>query len=130
MTHILLAGLGGFFGAASRYGLSSLTQRLAGMPYFPVGTLLVNVLGCFVIGLLAGVAEVRGPFTAHARVLLISGLLGGFTTFSAFGFETVELLRSGRPALAATNLVVQLVVGLAAVWGGLLLGRSLWGATG
>jgi CrcB protein len=127
MTHILLAGLGGFVGAAGRYGLSTLTQRLAGMPFFPFGTLLVNVVGCLLIGMLAGMAEVRGPLTEHARVLLITGVLGGFTTFSAFGFETIELARSGRLALAATNVVVQLLVGLAAVWGGILMGRHLCG---
>lgn len=128
MTHILLAGLGGFVGAAGRYGLSSLTQRLAGTPFLPIGTLVVNALGCLAIGLLAGWAEVRGPLTDHARVLLITGLLGGFTTFSAFGFETVELARSGRLGLAALNVGLQLVVGLAAVWVGILLGRHFYGA--
>lgn len=123
MTNLLLAGLGGCLGAMGRYGLSTLTQRWAGSPLFPVGTLTVNVLGCFLIGLLAGISEVRGPMVQHLRMFLIAGLLGGFTTFSAFGFETVELLRVGRVGAALLNVGLQLAVGLSAVWLGLSLGR-------
>lgn len=125
MFNFLLAGIGGFFGAAGRYGLSTLTQRWAGSPYLPVGTLVVNVLGCLVIGLLAGVGESRGPFTPHMRILLLTGVLGGFTTFSAFGFETVELFRLGQVGAGLLNVAIQLTLGLGAVWGGLALGRML-----
>ena len=123
MTNLFLAGLGGCLGAMGRYGLAMLTQRAAGSPFFPVGTLTVNVLGCFFIGFLAGLSEVRGPMTPHLRVFLLAGLLGGFTTFSAFGFETVELLRIGRVGAALLNVGLQLGVGLSAVWLGLVLGR-------
>jgi CrcB protein len=123
MLHLLLAGLGGFLGAAGRYGLSSLTQRWAGSPFFPVGTLVVNVLGCLFIGLLVGVGETRGPFTPGMRVLLLTGLLGGFTTFSAFGFETVELFRTGNAAAAVGNIALQLGLGLGAVWLGITVAR-------
>lgn len=125
MTNLLLAGFGGFLGAAGRYGLSSLTQRWAGSPYFPAGTLAVNVLGCLFIGLLAGLSEVRGPMLPHLRVFLLAGLLGGFTTFSAFGFETIELFRIERFGMAFLNIGLQLIVGLASVWGGILLGRLM-----
>jgi CrcB protein len=125
MFNLLLAGIGGFLGAAGRYGLSSLSQRWAGSPYLPVGTLVVNVLGCLAIGVLAGVGETRGPFTPHMRVLLLTGLLGGFTTFSAFGFETIELVRTGQLGAGVLNVALQLGLGLSAVWGGIALGRLL-----
>lgn len=125
MSNLLLTGLGGFFGAMGRHGLSGLSQRLAGSPFFPLGTLVVNVLGCLAIGLLAGVAESRGAFTPERQAFLLTGLLGGFTTWSAFGFESVQLLRSGHAALAATNVLLQLVVGFAAVFAGLALGRHV-----
>ena len=123
MLNLLLAGLGGFLGAAGRYGLSSLTQRWAGSGYFPVGTLVVNVLGCLVMGVLVGLAEARGPFTPHVRVLVLTGVLGGFTTFSAFGFETVELFRVGQVGAGLLNVGLQLGLGLTAVWAGVMLGR-------
>lgn len=125
MNLLLFTGLGGFLGAVSRHGLSGLAQRLAGSPYFPVGTLVVNVLGCLVIGALAGMAESRGAFTPERQAFLLTGLLGGFTTFSAFGYESVQLLRSGHTALAGLNVLLQLAVGIGAVCGGLLLGRYL-----
>ena len=123
MWNLLLAGLGGFLGAASRYGLSTFTQRLAGSPAFPYGTLVVNVLGCLLIGLAAGYGETRGVLGPGARVFLLAGVLGGFTTYSAFGFETVDLLHSGQTGTALLNVGLQLVLGIGAVWGGLLLGR-------
>jgi len=125
MINILLAGLGGFVGAAGRYGLTGLSQRLAGSSAFPVGTLVVNVLGCLAIGLVVGLTENRGPLSAEARVLILAGVLGGFTTFSAFGFETVELVRAGHAGRAASNVLLQVALGLGAVWGGMGLGRHL-----
>ncbi len=124
MSNLLLAGLGGLFGAMGRHGLSGLSQRLAGSTSFPVGTLAVNVLGCLAMGLLAGLAESRGAFTPERQAFLLTGLLGGFTTFSAFGYETVQLLRSGMPGQAALNVGLQLGAGLAAVAGGLWLARQ------
>ena len=125
MSNLLLTGLGGFFGAMGRHGLGGLSQRLVGSPLFPFGTLLVNVLGCLAIGALAGVAESRGAFTAERQAFLLTGLLGGFTTWSAFGFESVQLLRTGHAGLAAGNVVLQLAVGFAAVFAGLALGRHI-----
>ncbi len=79
----------------------------------------MNVLGCLVIGVLGGLVETRGLFTAEVRLFLFTGFLGGFTTFSAFGFETVFLLRRGDWSLAALYVVLSVIVGLAAVWIGL-----------
>ena len=125
MTNLLLAGLGGFFGAMGRHGLSGLTQRLTGSPWFPVGTLVVNVLGCLAIGVLAGVAESRGAFTPERQAFLLTGLLGGFTTWSAFGYESVQLMRSGQLGLAVLNVALQLGLGLGAVFAGILAARHL-----
>ena len=92
MSKILLVGFGGFVGAVLRYGISGWVQRWTGSVNFPYGTLAVNLLGCLVIGLLAGLAEDRGLFTPEARLFLFIGVLGAFTTFSTFGIETLNLL--------------------------------------
>ena len=125
MQRVLLIGIGGFVGSVLRYGLGTTVQRWTAPSPFPAGTVVVNRLGCLVIGLLAGLAEARGGISAELRSLVFVGLLGGFTTFSAFGLETVELMRGGRAGLAAVNVLVQVVVGLTGVWGGLSLTRAL-----
>ena len=117
---ILLIGLGGGVGAILRYGLATAVQSAAGGA-FPLGTLLVNVLGCFGIGVLEGLAEARAFGSPEARALLVVGLLGGFTTFSAFANETVSAAQGGAPWVAGANVVLSVVLCLAAVW----LGRSL-----
>lgn len=123
MLNVLLAGVGGFVGAAGRYGLGGFAQRLGGSTAFPVGTLAVNVLGCLAIGAIAGVTESRGPLSGEARALILAGVLGGFTTFSAFGLETTELVRAGHGGRAAINVVLQVALGLGAVWAGWAVGR-------
>jgi len=123
---ILLVGLGGFVGSVTRYLLSRSVQDWAGGHWFPWGTLTVNVIGCLVIGLLAGLSEHRDLLGPNTRALLFVGLLGGFTTFSAFGNETVGLWRDGHSAQAAGNVALQLVLGLGAVWVGLRVARALW----
>jgi CrcB protein len=120
----LLVGLGGFLGSVLRYGAGGLAQRLA--PYgaaFPTGTLVVNALGSLCIGLLGALAESRGLFGPGARLALFIGLLGGFTTFSTFSFETLQLARAGQWLLAGLNVGAQLLLGLGAVWLGWMLGR-------
>ena len=92
---------------------------LATQPRFPFGTLAVNVLGCALIGVFAAFAEAIPSLNGPARLLLVTGLLGGFTTFSAFGLETVLMLRRGDTALAAAYVVASLVLGLIAVWIGM-----------
>ena len=118
--NVLLVGLGGGAGAIARYLLSGAAQGVARGSAFFVGTLLVNVLGCFAIGVVSELAERRGYITSEARALVVVGFLGGFTTFSAFANETVNAVRGGTPWLGVLNVVVSLVTCLAAVW----LGRG------
>lgn len=117
---ILLIGLGGFAGAFLRYGLSTAAQS-AFPGAFPIGTLLVNVLGCLAIGVLSGMAEARALLSPELRALVGVGLLGGFTTFSAFANETLNAARDGALLSAAANVLVSVALCLGAVW----LGRSL-----
>ena len=125
MIRLLLVGTGGFLGSVLRYLASGAVQSAARYAHFPWGTLAVNTAGCLLIGFLAGAAEARGVFSLEQRLFLITGFLGGFTTFSAFGYETFFLARVGEVALAAANVCGQLVFGLAAVWAGHLLANLL-----
>lgn len=125
MTRLLLIGCGGFAGSVARYLVAGWAQRLAPGGGFPAGTLVVNVTGCLLIGVLAGLAEERGVLGTEARALLMIGLMGGFTTFSTFGLETINLLRDGEPLAAALNIGASVVLGVLAVWVGLVLARML-----
>lgn len=121
MNNVLLVGAGGFIGSILRYWMSGYIQQLAKNTIFPFGTLVVNFLGCLVIGFLSQLAEDHGIFTAETRSLVFIGILGGFTTFSTFGNETMNLLRDAQNLLAFGNLAGHFVLGLSAVW----LGRSI-----
>ena len=90
-VQMLLVGCGGFVGAVLRFLLSSWTHRISGVEQFPVGTLAVNVTGCLAIGLIAGLAETRDFLHPEARLVIVVGLLGGFTTYSAFAYDTLAL---------------------------------------
>ena len=122
MLRTLLAGAGGFFGAAARYWLGGLIHRRLGAA-FPYGTLAINVTGCFAIGFLGVMAEERLTLGTEARVFWMIGVLGGYTTFSSFGYETMALLREGSTAAALLNVGLQVVLGLLAVWAGAALAR-------
>ena len=122
----LAVGLGGFVGALGRYGLTGLVQRYA-RGDFPWGTLAVNVLGCFLIGLLMALARFGVVFGPRTRTFLGIGLLGSLTTFSTFGYETMELFRTGSWLAAAGNVAGNVILGLVAVLAGLVLGRLLAG---
>ncbi len=93
---------------------------------FPFGTLAVNVIGCLCIGFLSELAESRSLFSTDARAFLVVGILGGFTTFSAFGNETMNLLRDGETALALANIGAQVALSLGAVWLGYTLAHLIW----
>jgi CrcB protein len=125
MGEIFLVGIGGFVGSVLRYVLSGWIHRILDNPWFPYGTLGANVLGCFLIGFLAGLAEIRGLFTSETRLLVFIGVLGGFTTFSSFAFETFSLAKNVQTLAALMNIALQLVLGLIAVWVGQILAR-LW----
>ena len=118
MTALLVA-LGGAAGAVLRYWVGMAVQRSLG-PGFPWGTLAVNVSGCFVMGLVAGVAERQDSLTPGTRLFLVVGVLGGFTTFSAFANETVGAARAGAIQLSMMNVVGSVGLCLAAVWLGRL----------
>ncbi len=121
MHPVLLVGLGGFLGAVARYTLGGLVLHLTVQERFPFSTFAVNLLGCLAVGVLAGLAERHQAFGPDARLFLFTGLLGGFTTFSAFGLEAVYLLRRGEVATAALYAGGSVVLGIAAVWLGLKL---------
>lgn len=124
MKGLLLVGIGGFFGSAARYLVSNGMARWTLQNGFPYGTLSVNLAGCFVIGILAGGIERHQWLSADARLLLLTGVLGGFTTFSAFGLETVQLVRRGEWVFAAGNILLSVILGLLAVHAGMLLTGS------
>jgi CrcB protein len=127
MRTLFWIACGGGAGALLRYLVSLGCQRLAG-GVFPVGTLAVNVIGCLLIGFLG--ALLSGPLLVRdeLRLGLLVGLLGGFTTFSSFGWETISLLNDGEWSRAAVNVVGSNVLGLAAVWIGYRVAQQLGGA--
>ena len=116
--------LAGALGTVSRYGLAGLVQRLSGGS-FPWGTLVVNLVGCFLAGLLWGMFEKRGVVTALPRTVLLVGFLGAFTTFSTMTLETTEMLRASELVYATANLTLQNGIGLAAIFAGTMLGRMI-----
>jgi CrcB protein len=114
MVNVLLVGLGGLVGSVSRYGVAVLCSRLGAS--FPWGTLAVNVAGCLAVGALV---PFLGGLGERGRLLLVTGFLGGFTTFSALGLETQAMAKE-QPGLAALYVAGTLAAGLGAVW----LGRA------
>jgi CrcB protein len=114
---------GALAGAPLRYFLGSRVQEAWGAG-FPAGTLFVNISGCFLIGVLATLAEERDFLSREARLLLITGLLGSYTTFSAFGYETLDLLRDNHVWRAIANVVVSCAAGVVAAWLGMLAARA------
>lgn len=119
MKGILIVALGGAIGSVARYKLSGYVLHHTIDWRFPAGTFVVNVAGCLVAGILAGLAEKHHVLSADTRLLLFTGVLGGFTTFSAFGLETMFLLKRGEVLVAGANVVLSVVAGLAALWLGL-----------
>jgi CrcB protein len=123
MINLLFVAAGGAVGAILRYAVSGLTHRITG-PAFPWGTMAVNVLGCFLIGLLWAATE-RAPISPRTSLFLFTGVLGAFTTFSTYGLETFNLLRGGEMGPSLANVLVSNVVGLAAVAAGFALTQFL-----
>ena len=124
MKQALIVGAGGFGGCIARYLVGVLVTRLLNAPVFPYATLLVNIVGCLLIGVLGGLAQSTRVLSPELQLLLITGLLGGFTTYSTFGYQAVTLLRDGYLTTAILFVATHLALGLWAVWFGLFLVRA------
>lgn len=122
MRKLLLLAIAGALGTLARYGLAGLTQRLT-RAYLPWGTLAVNVLGCFLAGLLWALFESRWPVSGETRAIVLVGFMGAFTTFSAWILETGELVRATEWGFAALNLSLHIVLGFAALYVGMVVAR-------
>ena len=112
-------------GAAARYLVVMGVNGALGGSGFPYGTLAVNALGCFLIGLIVGFAEAHKPLNPEIEAFSIIGVLGGFTTFSAFGIDTIRLFRDRAYVAGSANVLLQVAVGLTAVVVGLRVGQAL-----
>lgn len=126
MYNLLILGLGGFFGAISRYMLSEYVQNLFKQTAFPYGTLAVNILGCFVLGLLTHAAGAKGLLDAQTRLFLMVGFVGAFTTFSTFSLESANLFQSGQNAAGMLNILTSNLLGLVFVFIGQSVASQLW----
>jgi CrcB protein len=124
LERTLIVGAGGFLGSAARYLVQGAVYRYVPTD-FPYATFLINVSGCFGIGFLAVLAQDSFVIGPSARLFLMVGVLGGYTTFSTFGYETMELLREGGGLAAAANAAGQVLLGLLAVWLGAATARIL-----
>jgi CrcB protein len=120
---LMLVGMGGFLGSTLRFLLGGWVQRALPVGQFPVGTMAVNVLGCLCIGYLGGLMEQRQLLDSGLRLFLLVGLLGGFTTFSTFAFESLALTQDSQYLKLLLNVVGQVVMGFTAAWLGLLAAR-------
>ena len=116
--------LGGAIGTGCRYWLSTFVYSIIVEPTFPYANLIINVSGSFIIGILAGLFERRLLVSPTLRVALLTGVLGGYTTFSSFSFETYNLLRDRELGLALLNAAGSVLLGLVAVWVGMRLANS------
>ncbi|TCV61337.1 camphor resistance protein CrcB [Neorhizobium sp. R1-B] len=124
MNHMLLVAIGGALGSVCRYLVGLWALRQFG-PNFPWGTLTVNVAGSFAIGLLAELIVRRYDASPEMRLLLITGVLGGFTTFSAFSLDVITLFERGAALAGATYVLASVAISLGAVFAGLALGRAM-----
>jgi CrcB protein len=122
---ILSVGAGGFAGAILRYLACFYTDRMAEDAIIPYGTLLVNILGCLLIGLGWGIVNARDILSPEIRLFLFTGVLGGFTTYSTFGYESFLLAQKGNFILPVLNITIHIFAGISAVWAGHLLGEMV-----
>lgn len=125
MTHFLLVALGGAIGATARHGVGLLAVRYFGHG-FPFGTLAVNIVGSLIMGLLIGTLAARQIGSESIRLFVATGLLGGFTTFSAFSLDVVSLWERGQIGLATGYVLISVFVSILALFGGLAVSRAVW----
>jgi CrcB protein len=122
LQRVMLIGLAGALGTLARYGLGGLVQRLSGGE-LPWGTLFVNVLGCFLFGLVWTLSSERLVISEEVRIIMLGGFMGAFTTFSTFIFDTGGFLRHEQYFLATGNMLIQVTIGLLSFFGGAISGR-------
>jgi len=125
LLNLVYVGVGGFLGSIGRYLLAGTVYQIFPNLNFPIGTAVVNILGCFLIGFITGLVEVRNLLGPELRIFILIGMLGGFTTFSTFGFETFALLRDGAFLAVLANVLIQVILGISAVWLGFNLIRYI-----
>jgi fluoride exporter len=121
---ILLVGIGGFVGSIARYLVSILLAGYAST-VFPFATLIVNLAGCFLIGLLFALSERGNILSPEWRIFLTTGFCGGFTTFSTFSYESLRLMNDGEYLYMALYVLISVIIGLAATYIGILIVRSI-----
>jgi CrcB protein len=125
LIQVLIVGTGGFIGSGLRFTVGGWVQRMFTASQFPYGTLTVNAVGCLLIGYLAGIAELRQALDPATRLFLVAGILGGFTTFSAFAFESLSLALDYQYMKAMLNTVLQVAIGITAAWIGFGFARLM-----
>lgn len=118
MKSLLLVGLGGAVGSISRYIISSSLGRVSNTT-FPIGTFMINIIGCILIGILVSAAAKYQVINDDMKLLLITGFCGGFTTFSTFSHENIQLLNAGNFTLLSLNILASVALGIVGVWLGL-----------
>ena len=123
MLRLAIVSLGGAMGAGARYWVTGVVQKVAGAE-FPWGTAVVNLIGSFLIGFVMTFGTEISSMSTETRLFLVSGILGGLTTFSAFGYETVRLIQEGSLFPAIGNVALNLIVGLVAVATGIFMARA------
>lgn len=120
LLNLLLVALGGALGSTARYLLSMFVLRVSGT-LFPAGTFAVNTAGCLIFGAIAGATSQRVQVAPEMRLFLLVGVLGGFTTFSSYAFESFSLVRDGQFLAASVNIVGQVIAGLVGMWAGYVI---------
>ena len=116
MQNVFLVGIGGFIGSIMRYLVTIWSDSLFQEISFPLGTLIANISGCLVLGFLNGWAESHQFFTAQIRLFMFVGILGSYTTFSTFSYETVKMMQNGDSFQAMMNITLQVIIGLFAAF--------------
>ena len=124
MQLVLLIGFAGFLGTIARYLSGQLIYKFLPIA-FPFGTLIVNILGCFIIGIVYGWFEKENIYSNEWKLIFATGFCGGFTTFSAFSIENIQLLREGQFGIALLFIFVSVVIGISATFGGVSLMKNI-----